>query len=397
LTEVVSVRFKNHGKLYFFDPNGVECAAGDQVVVETAKGLELGQCVRPAHAVTDDRIVPPIRPVVRVATEEDLRFVEANRIRAKEAKAICRRKIAEHGLEMKLVDVEYNFEGNKIIFYFTSEGRVDFRELVKDLASVFRMRIELRQIGVRDEAKMLGGLGICGKPFCCAQFLDDFQPVSTKMAKTQSLPLNPTKISGSCGRLMCCLRYEQEAYEDLVKNAPKNGAYVNTPVGPGSVEQVQLLRQRVKVRIDGPGEQVSKTYDLDEIAVVPGGRPKPGEPPRELPKVVAKVKKEPEPENTLWPRLIEDVESEEKPKPAPAETPEQTEQKKPRKRRRGGKGHSGSQRAAAEQKPQSVEAQKPAAHKTEGAEKRSGSGAKRSGRHYYHRRKPKGDSAAPKQ
>ena len=277
MTEVVSVRFKNKGKLYFFAPNGLDIADGAAVVVETAKGLELGNCIYGNHWVTDERVVPPLRPVVRIATEDDLRISKQNKLREKEAFAICQKKIAAHGLDMKLVDVEYNFEGNKIVFFFSSEGRVDFRELVKDLAGVFRTRIELRQIGVRDEAKMLGGLGICGRPFCCSQFLDDFAPVSTKMAKTQSMSLNPTKISGSCGRLMCCLRYEQEAYEELVKNVPKNGAFVQTTQGYGNVAQVNLLRQKVKVRLDGADQSI-KTFEPWEVAAVPGGRPKPGEP-----------------------------------------------------------------------------------------------------------------------
>jgi len=279
LAEVVSVKFKSRGKIYYFDPAGLQIEGSQPVVVETAKGLELGDCVIGNHEVADDQVVAPLRPVVRVASEEDLRIAEINKDREQEAFEVCKSKIIEHELEMKLVDVEYNFEGNKILFFFTSDGRVDFRELVKDLASVFRTRIELRQIGVRDEAKMLGGVAICGRPFCCNQFLDDFQPVSTKMAKTQSMSLNPTKISGNCGRLMCCLRYEQEAYEDLVKNVPKSGAFVETQAGYGNVVQVNLLRQKVKVRLDSSSvDQQIKSYGVDEIAVVPGGRPKPGDP-----------------------------------------------------------------------------------------------------------------------
>ena len=249
------------------------------MIVETSKGLEYATCVAGNHYVSNEKVVPPIRPVIRIATDNDKRVQEINHKREREALSICREKVAEHGLDMKLVDVECSFEGNKITFYFTSDGRVDFRELVKDLAGVFRSRIELRQIGVRDEAKMLGGLGMCGRPFCCSQFLTDFQPVSTKMAKTQSLSLNPTKISGVCGRLMCCLRYEEEAYESLVKAVPKNGAFVETPAGFGTVTQVNLLRGNVKVKLDGEGEAVIKSYSGDEIAVVPGGRPKNGEAP----------------------------------------------------------------------------------------------------------------------
>ncbi len=281
MTEVVSVRFKSRGKLYYFAPNNVKVQDGDSVVVETANGNELGICAIGNHFVVDERIIPPLRPVIRVATGADLRLAELNKSRESEAFEICRDKIEAHKLDMKLVDVEYNFEGSKIIFFFASEGRVDFRELVKDLAGVFRTRIELRQIGVRDEAKMLGGLGICGREFCCHKFLDEFAPVSTKMAKTQSMSLNPAKISGNCGRLMCCLRYEQEAYEELNKTMPKNGAFVQTVDGYGNVIGIDLLRQNVKVRIDGQ-EQNIKVYPVKETATVPGGRPKPGETPADV-------------------------------------------------------------------------------------------------------------------
>ncbi|NCB51307.1 MAG: hypothetical protein EOM54_05435 [Clostridia bacterium] len=294
MTEVVSVKFKNRGKTYFFDPGEITVPDGTEVIVETSKGLELAHCVCGNHEIEDECVVQPLRQVVRIATEHDLRVAEINKAREEEAFEICQKKIAEHGLDMKLVDVECNFEGNKTMFFFTSDGRVDFRDLVKDLASVFRNRIELRQIGVRDEAKMLGGIGICGRPLCCSQFLDDFQPVSTKMAKLQSMSLNPAKISGSCGRLMCCLRYEDEAYKDLVKTVPKTGAYVETAAGYGTVTQVNLLRQTVKVRLDGEGDDVFKLFSAEEIAVIPGGRPKPGETPphilnlRESPKPAEK-------------------------------------------------------------------------------------------------------------
>ena len=278
MTEVISVRFRGGCKNYYFDPCGSQVKMGDQVIVETAQGLEFATCTEGNHEVEDSAIVRPLSPMVRLATDADRRTVEHNRRRESEAFDICERKIAEHGLDMKLVNVSASFDGNKMIFYFTADGRVDFRELVRDLAGVFRARIELRQIGVRDEAKMVGGLGICGRPFCCSQFLDGFLPVSIKMAKTQNLSLNPTKISGTCGRLMCCLRYEEEAYEDLVKTVPKNGAFVETPAGYGNVTQVNLLRRTVKVRLDGEGEDVFKTYSADEVAAIPGGRPKPGEP-----------------------------------------------------------------------------------------------------------------------
>ena len=279
MIEVVSIRFKNRGKSYFFSPNGLQIKSGDRVIVETAKGLEIADCSRGNHPVERSAVVLPLRPVVRIATADDLRVAALNKKREEEAFAICQRKIEEHGLDMKLVDAECNFEGNKTTFFFTSDGRVDFRELVKDLAGIFRNRIELRQIGVRDEAKMLGGLGICGRPYCCSQFLEDFQPVSTKMAKIQALSLNPTKISGSCGRLMCCLRYEQEAYEDLIRKVPKQGAFVETKDGYGTAVQVNLLRQTVKVRLDDGVDDNLHLYKANELAAVPGGRPKDGETP----------------------------------------------------------------------------------------------------------------------
>jgi len=332
LTEVVSVRFRKSGKSHYFDPAGLTVAAGQPVVVETSRGLEIGDCSEGNHLVPDEHILPPLRPVARLATEDDLRIAACNREREKEAYAIGLQKIAAHGLEMKLVDVECSFEGNKILFFFTADGRVDFRELVKDLASVFRTRIELRQIGVRDEAKMLGGIGICGRPFCCSQFLNSFQPVSTKMAKAQSMSLNPAKISGTCGRLMCCLRYEQEAYEDLVKHVPKNGAFVQTPDGYGNVTLVNLLRQTVKVKLDGEGEPVIRGYEVSEIAEVPGGRPKPGEQPPNV--LEPKPKPEPPPEEDSWiaPELF-DTEQEIVP-PAgqpPAHEREETRARRPRR------------------------------------------------------------------
>ena len=290
MVDVISIKFKNRGKCYFFSPNGLNVKTGDKVIVETSKGLEIADCCRGNHPVADDAVVQPLRPVVRIATVDDLRVAEINKKREKEAFDICQQKIAEHELDMKLVDVECNFEGSKTMFFFTSDGRVDFRELVKDLAGIFRNRIELRQIGVRDEAKMLGGIGICGRPYCCSQFLDDFQPVSTKMAKIQSLSLNPTKISGSCGRLMCCLRYEQEAYEELVKKVPKQGAFVETKDGFGTAVQVNLLRQTVQVKLDGDSDDSVRTFKANELCAVPGGRPRDGEAP------VSTFKYVPEPE-----------------------------------------------------------------------------------------------------
>lgn len=301
MTEVVSVKFKGRGKSYYFDPAGITYSDGDELIVETSKGLETAQCYKSNHYVPDEKVVQPLRPIVRLVTDGDKHIMQANQAKEKEAFGICQKKIGEHGLDMKLVDVECSFEGNKVTFFFTSDGRVDFRDLVKDLASIFRSRIELRQIGVRDEAKMLGGIGICGRAFCCNQFLDEFQPVSTKMAKMQSMSLNPAKISGSCGRLMCCLRYEEEAYEELVKIVPKSGTFVETPAGYGTVTKNNLLRQTVKVKIDNDGEDSIKSYSTDEIAVIPGGRPKAGEPLPQLLKLRPAPVREPEDEpDNLW-------------------------------------------------------------------------------------------------
>lgn len=421
MTEVISVKFKNRGKSYFFAPNGKDVKAGQQVIVETSKGLEIADCFRGNHMVEDTAVIQPLRPVVRLATRDDLRVAEINKQREKEAFDICRKKIEEHGLDMKLVDVECNFEGNKTMFFFTSDGRVDFRELVKDLAGIFRNRIELRQIGVRDEAKMLGGLGICGRPFCCSQFIDEFQPVSTKMAKVQSMSLNPGKISGSCGRLMCCLRYEQEAYEDLMRSVPKQGAFVETPSGYGIVTQVNLLRQMVKVKLDGEGEDTIKTYRSVEVAAVPGGRPKDGEPLPSVLKYIPEPEEAEEPEDE-WklPELFA-VEAE----PA-ADKPEQPKKRSSRSRRsrRGGKKPEGAKPAA--DKPESAKptapvsaseekknvrprqrnaghrggkkpsGAKPAADKTDSAKSaqppKPADGEKKkpsSGRRYYHRGRPK--------
>ena len=270
MTEVVSVKFNNRGKIYFFDPTGISVKKGEDIIVETAKGLEYGQCTHGNHMVDDSAVISPLRPVVRIANEADKSSESACKEKEKEAFDYCQKKIAEFELEMKLVDVEYSFDGSKILFFFTSEGRVDFRELVKELAGVFRTRIELRQIGVRDEAKMLGGLGVCGKPFCCSQFLNEFHPVSIKMAKTQGLSLNPVKISGTCGRLMCCLKYEECAYEDLVKKAPKVDAFVETPSGKGTVVNVNLLRGNAKVRLEDGLDTTLKVFTFDELDVLGG-------------------------------------------------------------------------------------------------------------------------------
>ena len=278
MTEIISARFKSGGKAYYFDPVGITLQPGDPVIVETSKGQEYGECVQGNTMVEDDKIVQPLRPVIRPATEEDKKTVEQNKEKEKKASQICQQKIAEHQLDMKLVDVEYTFDNNKILFYFTADGRIDFRDLVKDLAAVFRTRIELRQIGVRDEAKMLGGLGICGNPFCCSTFLGEFQPVSIRMAKEQGLSLNPTKISGTCGRLMCCLKYEQEAYEDLIRTTPRVGALVGTPDGKGLVTEVSLLTGMLKIRLEKNDDNSINVYHKDDVRVLrDGGRKRPAQ------------------------------------------------------------------------------------------------------------------------
>lgn len=412
MTEVISVKFKNRGKSYYFSTNGKSVKTGQQVIVETSKGLEIADCIRGNHEVEDDTVIQPLRPVVRLATRDDLRVAEINKQREKEAFEICRKKIAEHGLDMKLVDVECNFEGNKTMFFFTSDGRVDFRELVKDLAGIFRNRIELRQIGVRDEAKMLGGIGICGRPFCCNQFIDEFQPVSTKMAKMQSMSLNPGKISGSCGRLMCCLRYEQEAYEELTKNVPKQGAFVETPAGYGIVTQVNLLRQMVKVKLDGEGDDTVKTYRAVEVAAVPGGRPKDGETPPSVLKYIPEPEEEEEEEADEWklPELFAADSGEEVQEDAAA----QKKRSRSRRSRRGGKKPNGEAKPKlqTEQEASAREGKKPEAgpkprnnrrgggkkpteqQKSAEQQKPQQTGSadgekKRSNRRYYYRGKPK--------
>ncbi len=271
MAEIIGIRFKREGKSYHFDPGGLTVRPKDGVIVETSWGLEYGECVRGNTEVSEDSLVAPLRRVVRMATSADLLTVQKNRERERDAFRICQKQIAQHGLDMNLVDVEYGFEGSKILFFFTAEGRVDFRSLVKDLASVLHSRIELRQIGVRDEAKLLGGLGICGRPFCCNSFLTEFQPVSIKMAKTQGLSLNPTKISGTCGRLMCCLKYEQEAYEDLLRSSPKQDSFVETPDGVGDIVSVNTLRERVTVRLDHESHNL-KVYHKSEIRIIRAGK-----------------------------------------------------------------------------------------------------------------------------
>ena len=294
---VVGVQFKKGGKVYYFDPSKLDIATGDEVIIDTARGAEYGFCAEGNHTVPTAKVVQPLRAVIRVATDNDRRTRQEYKDKEPHAFEVCQNKILDHKLDMKLVSAEYSFDGSKILFYFTADGRVDFRDLVKDLAGVFRTRIELRQIGVRDEAKMMGGLGICGRPFCCKQFLDDFQPVSIKMAKTQSLSLNPTKISGTCGRLMCCLKYEQDAYESLIKTSPKQDSIVNTCDGKGTVTDVSLLKQTVKVRLDNDPSTV-KCYHNCDICILRNGKGKKNDPPipDDIPPLPKPVEKQPEPE-----------------------------------------------------------------------------------------------------
>ena len=265
MAKVIGVQFQNNGKVYYFNPGGLELHAGDYVIVDTERGEDLAEVALESFDFQPTEKDPPLKDILRAATEQDIRTASENRAREKEAFSICQKKIQEHKLEMKLVSVEYAFDGNKILFYFTANGRVDFRSLVKDLASVFKTRIELRQIGVRDEARMLGGLGPCGRPICCRAFLNDFQPVSIKMAKEQNLSLNPTKISGVCGRLMCCLKYEQDQYEQVRKKMPKVGREVGTPDGKGTVTELNIVRETVSVRIANGDSSEIKVYPLEAI------------------------------------------------------------------------------------------------------------------------------------
>lgn len=271
MIKVVGVRFKKAGKIYYFDPGDINVEKSDNVIVETARGIEFGECVTGPKLVKEDDIVSPLKSVIRKATGEDIACHNENKIKEKEAFDICNQKILEHELVMKLIDVEYTFDNNKVIFYFTADGRVDFRELVKDLATIFRTRIELRQIGVRDESKMVGGLGPCGRPLCCSSFLGDFVPVSIKMAKEQNLSLNPTKISGICGRLMCCLNYEQETYEETRKKLPRVGSIVETEDGRGEVVFNSVVKELVKVKLKTKdGEEVIREYNLEDVTLVSG-------------------------------------------------------------------------------------------------------------------------------
>ena len=401
---VVSIQFKRGGKEYYFDPGSAQVEKGDEVIIDTARGPEYGFCSQGNHPVPPDKVVQPLRPVIRVATEQDKKIRAEFKAKESVAYDTCQQKILEHKLDMKLVSAEYSFDGSKILFYFTADGRVDFRDLVKDLAAVFRTRIELRQIGVRDEAKMLGGLGICGRPFCCKQFLEDFQPVSIKMAKTQSLSLNPTKISGTCGRLMCCLKYEQDAYESLIKTSPKLESIVNTCDGKGTVTDASLLKQTVKVRLDSDPSTV-KTYSNCDICVLRNGKGKKNDPPipEDLPPLPKKVEKKEEPEITLFDESILSTytaPAQEKKAPAerkkPAERTEKQEAPRQEEKKEGQKknNHRNRNRKKPQAKPQQQpeKAEKPQkqeaaeAPKTEGGEQKKKSGNHR--RRYYKSKKP---------
>ena len=384
--EVVDIQFRPGQKVYFFDPNGVTYSAGDHVIIDTARGAEYGICTGGNHMIPARDVVAPLRPVLRPATAQDEKTVLENRAKEKKAFDICMQKIAEHGLDMQMVSAEVAFDGSKILFYFTADERVDFRELVKNLASIFHTRIELRQIGVRDKAKMVGGLGICGRPFCCASFLDDFQPVSIKMAKTQNLSLNPTKISGTCGRLMCCLKYEQEAYEDLIRTSPKMDSFVDTPEGRGTVVEIDLLRQRVKVRMEDEPENISVFANAD-IAILRNGKAKKTDPP--IPADLApisgsgkRIRKEKDEDSLLLEpirfkysteRIVEDPEEKESADTAASETGEAPQQG--RRRRRRGRGQSaeapkGEQLPKADSVPREKKEPKPAREPKEQKEPR---------------------------
>ena len=372
--EVVDIQFRAGQKVYYFDPAGHHCKAGDHVIIDTARGPEYGICAAGNHRIPMKDVVVPLRCVLRHATAEDERTVARNRAEEKRAFDICRQKIEEHGLDMQRVSAEYSFDGSKILFFFTADERVDFRELVKNLASVFHTRIELRQIGVRDKAKMVGGLGICGRPFCCASFLDDFQPVSIKMAKTQNLSLNPTKISGTCGRLMCCLKYEQDAYEDLIRSSPKLESFVDTPEGRGTVIELDLLRQRVKVRLEEQPETIS-VFPNAEIAVLRNGKAKKNDPPipADLAPISGSGKRAKRFEKEETPVLLDPikfrysteaiVEEPEEEEILPEEPAEEVKKSRNRRRRnRGGKKEGAAQEQPAEQKsPKQPKAEKPAA------------------------------------
>ena len=398
---VCDIQFRTGTKIYFFDPNGLTVQAGDDVIIETARGAEYGQCVKGNHEVGANEVVSPLRPVIRIATAQDKKVDEENRAKEKRAFDVCVQKIAELGLDMQLVSAEYAFDGSKILFFFTADGRVDFRELVKNLAAVLRTRIELRQIGVRDKAKMVGGLGICGRPFCCREFLPDFMPVSIKMAKTQNLSLNPTKISGTCGRLMCCLKYEQEAYEDLLKTSPKMDSLVDTPDGRGTVTDVNLLRQSVRVRLEQQPDTVVCHKNCD-ICVLRSGKAKKTDAP--IPEDYAPIsgetkvkekKEEPRFTTYLEPVVIrQSAEVLEETQINEPQTEEETSDlRSKRRRRRGGKSHKKPVEAAAAKLQQLAQPVKQeAAPATKEAQAGDGQAKRKNHRHRYYRRSKGGNN-----
>lgn len=360
---VCDIQFRNNTKIYFFDPGKLHLNADDEVIIDTSRGPEFGLCVRGNHAVCANEVVAPLCPVLRLATAQDKKTNSENRDREKRAHEICLKKIDELGLDMQLVSTEYAFDGSKILFFFTADGRVDFRELVKNLASVLRTRIELRQIGVRDKAKMVGGLGICGRPFCCREFLDDFQPVSIKMAKTQNLSLNPTKISGTCGRLMCCLNYEQEAYEDLLRTTPKAESFVDTPDGRGTVTDVNLLRQSVHVRLEKQPDTIVCHKNCDICVLRSGKAKKNDEPiPEDLAPISGNLKKKAA-ESPAFSTYLEPVVLKRSAETIAESVTSEAEASAPvsepgkRRRRRGGKNHKPNSKpeGAKEEKPLKAE------------------------------------------
>ena len=393
--QVVDIQFRPGQKIYFFDPAGHDLKAGMHVIIDTARGPEYGTCTAGNHTIPAKDIVAPLRPVIRIANDQDEKSAAENQEKEKKAYDFCMKEIIAQKLDMQLVSAECAFDGSRILFFFTADERVDFRELVKTLASTFHTRIELRQIGVRDKAKMLGGLGICGRPFCCATFLDDFQPVSIKMAKTQNLSLNPTKISGTCGRLMCCLKYEQDAYEDLLKNSPKADSFVDTPEGRGTIVEIELLRQRVKVKMEDQPE-VIHSFPMADIAVLRSGKAKKTDPP--IPADLAPIsgaakrnkEKSPEDKLTLDPirfRYSEETIVEEPEEPELPEAVEAAEEKEPQKnrnRRRNRKGKGGQKPAEKSAEPVGENAEAPAGEKAEGGQKKNNHRR----RHFRHHRKP---------
>ncbi len=413
--EVVDIQFRPGQKIYFFSPDGASYQPGDHVIIDTARGAEFGYCTGGNHRIPEKDVVSPLRNVLRRANAQDEKIHGENQAKEKRAFEVCLQKIEEHKLDMQLVSAECAFDGGKILFYFTADERVDFRELVKNLASIFHTRIELRQIGVRDKAKMVGGLGICGRPFCCASFLDDFQPVSIKMAKTQNLSLNPTKISGTCGRLMCCLKYEQEAYEDLIRSSPKLESFVDTPEGRGTVIDVDLMRQRVKVRMEENPETVSQ-FPNGDIAVLRSGKAKKNDPP--IPADLApisgggkRVRREFTEEKTFLDPIrfrysteavVEEQPAAEEPvQEKPAANPEGRAARSRRRSRKGdGKGEQPKKETAETVKPEKKEKpvrqpreakQEPKEPKAESAAE--GEQAKKPRRRHHRSRKPKQDSA----